>query len=548
MAVTGSAIVAQALQRQGVDTFFYIMGAPMLLVESSCLKLGLRGIDVRHEQAGAMAAHAYARLLNRPGVCMAASGPGVTNLTTGLAHSLIDCTPVVALGGAAPIATSGRGAFQEIDQLGMMRPIVKWAERVDQARRIPEYLDRAIRQAMGGKPGPVYLDLPGDVLYQEVEEAKIEWPQPWDPAQRSRPAASREEIRRILELLQQAKQPLLVTGTGILWSEAERELQSFVDLAGIPFYTTPQGRGAIPEDHPYCYPTARSTAFRDADLVLVVGTRMNYVIGHVAPPRFSASAKIVRIDIDPGEIAASPRLTVGVCGDAKTVLAQLIEAVKDRINADLYRGWRERLRGQNNAKAAEHEAALSSSATPIHPLRLCKEIRDFLSRDAILCVDGQEILNFGRQAIPTFAPRHRMNSGAFGTMGVGLPFGLGAKVARPDAQVVVLHGDGSFGLNAMEFDTLVRHRLPVLVVISLNGGWTADPKKEKPGRDLGFTRYDKIAEALGGHGEYVERPEDIRGALERAGRAVAAGKPALVNVKTDPAARAVTAQFTHYVT
>jgi acetolactate synthase-1/2/3 large subunit len=196
----------------------------------------------------------------------------------------------------------------------------------------------------------------------------------------------------------------------------------------------------------------------------------------------------------------------------------------------------------------EQEAILANSAVPIHPLRLCREIRDFMPRDAILCVDGQEILNFGRQAIPTFVARHRMNSGTFGTMGVGMPLGVGAKVACPEKTVIVLHGDGSFGLNAMEFDTAVRHKLPVLVVISLNGGWTGIPSKGAPGRDLGYTRFDKIAEALGGYGEYVEQPDQIRPALERAMDAVKSGRPALVNVVTDWSARATTANFTRYVT
>ncbi|HRD77341.1 MAG TPA: thiamine pyrophosphate-binding protein [Hyphomicrobiaceae bacterium] len=544
----GSDLIAKAMKQQGVTDFFYIMGAPMMAVETAAMKLGLRGIDVRHEQAGAMAAQAYARLTNKPGFCMAASGPGVTNLLTGTAHAFADCTPVIALGGSAPIATTNRGAFQDIDQLAMFRSSTKWSDRVVHARRLPEYINLAIRQAMTGKPGPVYLDLPGDVLYAEVDESKVEWPEPYDHARRSRPAGSPEDIKRIVELLAAAKQPVIVTGTGIIWSEAQKELAAFVDAAGVPFYTTPQGRGVIPEDHPYCYLTARSTAFRDADLILVVGTRMNYVIGHAAPPRWNASAKIVRVDIDPGEIAASPRrLDVAITGDAKAVLAQLTAAAKGKLSPETFRSWRERLRGQNTSKTAEQEAILANASTPIHPLRLCKEIRDFMDRDSILCVDGQEILNFGRQAIPTFTGS-RLNSGAFGTMGVGLPFGLGAKVARPESQVIVLHGDGSFGLNGMEMDTLVRHKLPVLVVISCNGGWTADPKKEKPGRNLGFTRYDRMAEAFGCHGEWVEKPDDIRPALERAMKAIKSGKPALVNVKTDDQARAVTAPFAIYNT
>ncbi|MFO1061604.1 MAG: thiamine pyrophosphate-binding protein [Dongiaceae bacterium] len=549
MTLTGSDLVAQALQRQGVETFFYLMGAPMLSVESAALALGLRGIDVRHEQAAAIAAHAYARLRNRPGVCMAASGPGTANLVTGMAHAFVDCTPVLALGGSAPVSQSHLGTFQEIDQLAMMAPCTKWCDRVHHAERIPELIGRAIAEAMSGKPGPVYLDLPGDVLFAEVDPARVHWPAPWDPARRSRPAAGPAEIEAIVALLARAEKPVIVSGMGILWSEAEGALQHFVEAAGIPFYTTPQSRGAIPEDHPLCYLTARGTAFREADLILILGTRMNYIIGHAAPPRFAESAKLVRIDLDAAEIATSPRrLDVGVVADARVALQQLAAALPGRVGPERFAAWRDRLRGQNSSKLAEQEASLATDATPIHPLRLCRELRDFMDREAILCVDGQEILNYGRQAIPTFRPRHRMNSGTFGTMGVGLPLGLGAKAACPDKPVIVLHGDGSFGMNAMELDTLVRHRLPLLVVISLNGGWTGDPKKERPGRDLGYTRFDRMAEALGCHGEQVEQPADIRPALERAWQAVEAGRPALVNVVTDWRARATTAAFTQYVT
>ena len=371
--------------------------------------------------------------------------------------------------------------------------------------------------------------MPGDILYQEVEESKIEYPAPYDHAKRPRPMPSAGEVRGIVDLMVKAEQPVLITGTGVLWSEADAEMQAFVEAAGIPFYTTPQGRGAIPEDHAHSYPTARAAAFRDADLIVVVGTRMNYVIGHAAPPRWNAAAKIVRIDIDPSEIANSPRrLNIGVVADAKAAFQQLTNAIKGKVTPARYETWRERLRIRNVQKMAEAEQQLSTSQSPIHPLRLCKEIRDFMDRDCILCVDGQEILNYGRQPIPQFTARHRINSGAFGTMGVGMPFGVGAKVAKPDKQVIVLHGDGSFGMNAMEFDTAMRHKLPVLTVISQNGGWTGDPNKEKPGRDLGYPRLDKFGEAFGGHGEYVTKPDDIRPALERAKKAVAEGKSALV--------------------
>ena len=546
--MNGSEILAEALHRQGVDSFFFIMGAPMMITENACLAHGMRGVDVRHEQAAAMMAHAYARLRNRPGVCMAASGPGTTNLITGVAHAWADCVPVVALGGSSPVATSGCGVFQEIDQLAMMEPCTKWAARVHHPKRVPEMVATAFRQSMSGKPGPVYLDLPGDVLYQDFDESQIVWPEPWDPETRARPRAAPAEVERFIELLAGAKSPVIISGSGMLWSNAAQEFRTFVERTGTPFYTTPQGRGVIPEDHEYCYLTSRSTAFREADVIVVIGTRMNYVVGHLAQPRFNADASVVRIDIDPTEIDTSPRLDLGIVGDARTVLAQLTEAAEGRLTPETYASWRERLHGLNERKREDQERVFASSERPIHPLRLCREVRDFIDRNAVLVVDGQEILNFGRQSIPSFEPGHRMNSGVFGTMGVGMPFGVGAKVARPEAQVVVLHGDGSFGLNAMEFDTAVRHRIPVLVIISLNGGWTADPNKEKPGRDLGYTRYDQFARTLGGHGEYVEDPEEIRPALERAAAAVAQGTPALVNVVTDWTARATTAPFTLYST
>lgn len=545
----GSEIIAKALKQQGADMFFYIMGGPMMDVELSTMAQGIRGIDVRHEQAGAMAAFAYARLRNRPGICMAASGPATTNLVTGVAHAWADCTPIIALGGASPDGSTGRQVFQEIEQVPMFEPCTKWAERIHNPRRIPELINRAFRESMSGKPGPVYLDLPGDVLYAEVDENTLDWPEPWDPSKRSRPAADDGQLKQILDLLKGAKQPVIISGTGIIWSEATKELQEFVEASGIPFYTTPQSRGVIPEDHDYCYLTARSTAFREADVILVLGTRMNYIIGHAAPPRFNGDAAVVRVDIDPGEIANSPRpLDVGVVADVKTVLKQLTDAIKGDVTPETYATWRERLRGRNSSKTEEAEKILSNPSTPIHPLRLCKEVRDFIDRDAILCVDGQEILNYGRQAMPSFEPGHRLNSGVFGTMGVGMPFGVGAKAAKPDKQVVVVHGDGSFGLNAMELDTAVRHNLPITVVISLNGGWTGDPDGSKPGRDLGYTRFDKMAEGLGCHGEYVENPDDIRGALDRARKANDEGKVALVNVKTDHTARATTTAFTNYAT
>ena len=545
--LTGSEILAKALKKEGTDDLFFLMGGPMLLAESSCIKEGIRPIDVRHEQSAALMGQAYSRLLQKPSVCMAASGPGVINLTTGIANALIDCCPVVAIGGSSPIQQFGRQVFQEIDQVAIMRGCVKWADRVYNLKRIPEQVNNAFQHAMSGKPGPTYLDFPGDVLYAKIDENEVDWSMSGRPILNARPLGDPAQVDALIQALAHARKPVIISGSGVIWSRAWDEMQQFVERAGIPFYTTPQGRGVVPDDHALSFLTMRSTAFRDADLILVLGTRMNYIISHAAPPRFNAAAKIARIDIDPIEIATAARkVDIGIVGDCKMVLNQILAGMKGRVDPDRYKDWRETLaRGAREKQSAPSKIPEGGE---IHPLTLCDEITKFMRRDAILVVDGQEILNFGRQSMPTFAPGHRLNSGPFGMMGVGLPFGLGAKLAKPDKQVIVVHGDGSFGLNAMELDTAVRHKIPVLVVISLNGGWTADPKRDKPGRDLGYTPFHKMAETLGCYGEYVDKAEGIRPALERAQKKVDDGGVALVNVRTDHRARATTVRFSGYST
>jgi thiamine pyrophosphate-dependent acetolactate synthase large subunit-like protein len=540
--MTGNDILARCLKAQGVKDLFFIMGGPMLDAETACINEGIRLIDTRHEQGAAYMAQAYSRVTQGPGVCMAASGPATLNFGTGLANALIDGCPVVALGGSSPISQFGRQVFQEIDQVAAMKPCVKYADRVHNLKRMPQQVNFAFQKALNGKPGPVYLDFPGDVLYMTVDEADVDWSYCGREIIRARPYAEPRALNALVDAIREASQPIIVSGSGVLWSHAWAEMQAFVEKAGIPFYTTPQGRGVVPDDHPYSYLTMRNDAFREADLIIILGTRTNYVIGHALPPRFSADAKVARIDIDPEEMGNSARnIDLPIVGDCKSVLQQLCEAV-DVKTADRFQPWRQKL-ADGEAKKRLRAGGNYPTDGDIHPLRLCEEIKNFMQRDAILSVDGQEILNFGRQSIPTFVPGHRLNSGPFGTMGVGLPFAVGAKAAKPSAQVICLHGDGSFGQNAMELDTAVRHKLPLLCVISLNGGWTADPERDKPGRDLGYTRYDKMAEALGCYAEYVEEPEGIRPALDRASRKVEEGMVGFVNVKTDYRARATTVRF-----
>jgi acetolactate synthase-1/2/3 large subunit len=537
--VTGNDLVVQTLKNEGVDTVFYLTGGPMSDVAGLCLEMQFKSIDVRHEQGAAMMAHAYSRLSGKPGVCFAASGPGTTNLLTGIGNSYLDATPVVALGGSSPIKENSRGAFQEMDQLAIFKPVTKWAERVTDVRRIPELVSKAVRMATQGQQGPVYLDLPGDILYTEVELDEVRFPR--NLSKPSRPAGDPDLIQEAITLLKQAERPIILTGSGILWSQAWAELQEFVELTGIPFYTTPQGRGVIAEDHPLCFLGARSKAFREADVVLVIGTRLNFVVGFGLPPRWSADVKVIQVDIHREEIGRNRTIDVGIVGDAQRVLQQLLDAAHDAFPQPIALPWVEALRQGSQANEEKAVALLNTDAEPIHPLRLCKEVRDFMDRDAIIVVDGHEILNYARQSIPTFMPGHRINAGANGCMGVAVPYGLGAKMAKPDTQVIVLSGDGSFGMNGMEMDTAIRHNIPIMVVVSNNGGWAA--VGGMAGRDLGFTRYDKMCEVFGCHGEYVEKPDEIRPALERA---AASGKPSVVNVITDPRARSQTVRFSTY--
>ena len=549
---TGSDLLAQALVDVGVKDYFFILGGPLGDAHRRMVELGIRPIDVRHEQAAAMMAHAYARVTGNVGLAMGCSGPGALNLTTGIATAWADGAPVVAIGGSSPSFQDGMGTFQEVDQVACFRPITKWSTRINDPARIPDTIEEAFQRARGGRPGPVYVDLPANVLYGSTREKSaddgkggaksFEVPvRAAQPPEVHRALADPDSVRRAVQVLAAAERPVIVVGTGALWSEAWDELRAFVDYAGIPFYSTPQARGLIEEDHALSLLGARSAAWRGADVVVVIGTRLNHMVGFGRPPRFAADAQFIQLDIDQEQLGHNRSVDVALLGDAKAVLRQLCDEAQGTIRRESYAPWVDRLTAMHHEKSAQAEERAGTDQTPIHPLRLAKEVRDAIGRDTILVVDGQEILVYCRQTIPSYLPRHRLNSGPFGTMGVGLPFAIGAKVAAPDKQVVVVHGDGSFGMNGMEIDTAVRHGVPIVCVIANNGGWTAiRPGPHRPGRDLGFVRYDLMAEGLGAYGELVERPEDIRPALDRA---MASGRPAVVNVIVDAHAKSEQARF-----
>ena len=528
---TGAEVLARQIRNEGVEDMFYLMGGPIIETAGFAQKHGIRTIDVRHEQAAAMAAHGYARVKGVPGVCLAASGPATTNLLTGVANAYLDGVPLVALGGAAGFGSFETDAFQEYDQLAMAKPITRWASRATHGRRLPEFFNMAYRKAQGPKPGPTYIDLPGNVLTEKVDDDRVPFPPGGQlPA---RPGPDPAAIAEAIELLSRAQRPVVVTGTGIIWSGASDALRAFIDATQIPFYTTPQGRGVVPEDHEVAFLAARGKAFSEADVALVVGTRLSFIIGSAKPPRWSPDLKVIHVDIDSSEIGHNRAADLGIVSDARLALEALLAGAR-AANLKAPRGWLAALGEADEVRRTKMLELAESDRLPIHPLRVANAIVQSTARDAIISVDGHGTLGFERQWIPAFVPGARLNPGPNGCMGVGLPHAMGAAVAAPNRQVLAFVGDGSFLMNVQELDTMVRHRLGIVIVINNNGGWTPF-SDSTPGRVLGKAqKYEDIAVALGGFGRFVDKPGDVQPAvawaLETARREM---KPVVVNVHVE---------------
>jgi thiamine pyrophosphate-dependent acetolactate synthase large subunit-like protein len=542
--VEGSALVAQAMQHEGITTLFGLAGGPIQDIMGFAPHVGIRPIGVRHEQAATFAATAYGYVKNQVGVAVLAAGPGVTNGVTGAHVAYDNCLPLLILGGSGPQRGRTTGTFQETENVPMFKGLTKMAVQVDSTARIPEYMAMAFRKARTGRPGPVYLDLPSDVLQSAVEEEKVYWPSNYYTE--APPLGHPAHVKRAAELLRQAARPMLIVGKGVRWSEPVVELRTLVERLGMPFLTSPMGRGFIPDDHPLHFGAARSIMMRDADVILIVGSRLNWVFGFGR--QFPANAKIIHIDIEPEEIGANRGVEVGIVGDAKAVLQQLLDELEGSIAGLAEKAtagpWLTALREQVEKNAATLAPLLEYDDTPIRTHRLLREVRDVFPRHTIYTVDGQLTLAAGRQVLGSYTPASRLNSGSNGCMGVGVPFAIGAKLARPEVPVVSINGDCAFGFNAMELETAVRCKLPIVFIVNNNSGIVGSNLEARMGLPAGYAepvatyipdiRYDKILEAFGGHTEHVTTPEDIRPALTRAYQATQAGQVACVNVISDP--------------
>ncbi|MYA20264.1 MAG: thiamine pyrophosphate-binding protein [Chloroflexi bacterium] len=541
----GSMLVARALQDQGADAIFTIVAGPVTNVIGACGEIGVRPIGVRHEQGASFMAIAHGYVAGKVGVAMTGSGPGVTNTVTGVHVAWDSGYPLLVLGGSAALHQRGRMTFQEADSVAMMQPITKWAIQADSAARIPELIAMGYHKALSGRPGPVYIDLPLDVLREEVEDIDVRRAISSTPP--ARPQGDQLLIEQAAELLLNAERPLLIVGKGMRWAgdEAFGDLQQLVEDLGVPFLSSPMGRGYIPDDHALNVAASRSQAMRGADVVMVLAARLNWMFQ--MGQGFAPDAKLIQVDIEAEEIGLQRDVDVGIAGDAGQVLRQLHDALEGRTEglAELRAEspWRQELL-ETLARNAERLAPLLvSDKVPISHYRLMHEITRAAPRDAIITVDGEITMATARQVLQSYGPATRLNSGTNACIGTGVPFAIGAKLARPEATVISVNGDSAFGFNGMEIETALRHDLPVVFIVDNNQGILGSTLEtslfgedypERVGMYVPEARYDRVMEAFGGHAEHVERPEEIAPALERA---LGAGRAALIDVAIDPEER-----------
>ncbi len=537
--VDGGRIAARQLKAAGVDTVFGVVAGPMIELFAGAQAEGLRVVGCRHEENAAFMASAWGWLKRRPGVVIVGSGPGMTNAVTPLHVATESGMPLVVLGGSTYANTLGVGGFQEANQVAFAAPGCKWTGQVDRTERIGEWLHLALGKALHGRPGGVYLDFPGHLVANRIDEAAA--PLRREP-EVTRAHPDPNAIDRIADLLAGAERPLVVVGKGAGWSGATEPLQRLVGR-GIPYVCSPMGRGIVPDDDPHFVNAARSAALAGADVILAVGARFNWIFGFGRAPRYDANVRIAQIDVEPEELASAAPVEIGVVADAAVATQALCEALEGRSLRVEESGWLARLAAERERNEAGLEQVTGLDSVPINPYRLVRELRDALPREAAISVDGETIMGICRTVLPSYHPRTRFNAGTTGCMGTGVPYAVGAALARPEHPSVAVVGDYAFGAAAMAVETAARVGVKVVFVVSNNEGIAGHLLQDHmlpPGSPriaaLLPAHYEKVAEMVDGHAERVERPEEIRPALDRA---LAADRVAVVHVKTDPKATRV---------
>jgi acetolactate synthase-1/2/3 large subunit len=513
-----------------VSNLFTLSGGHLFSIYDGCREEGIAIVDTRHEQSAAFAAEGWAKATRDPGVCALTAGPGVTNGMSALASALQNGSPMLALGGRAPAARWGMGSLQEIDHVPFVRPVTKLARTASATAEIPRLVDEALRVCIEPPSGPTFLDFPLDQVFMESD---VDADRPPSPAGPARLRADGDELDRAAELLRGASKPVVMAGSGLYWAHGERALQRLCEELQIPVFLNGLARGCVPADAPTFFSRARGTGLKGADVALVVGVPMDFRLGFGGS--FGDETCIVAIDSAP-PTREHPR---AVGAELYGGVADTLESLRSGAGGGPERsGWIAELREIENARRAAELEDSTDDRAPLHPMRVYHELGQVLDRDTIVIGDGGDFVSFAGRLIETYEPGCWMDPGPYGCLGAGPGFALAAKLARPDRQVCLLLGDGAFGFSGLEFDTFVRHGVPVVGVIGNNGIWALEkhPMEFLYGYSVAADlqpgcRYDEIVRVLGGHGELVERPDELRPALERA---FASGKPALVNVLTDP--------------
>ncbi len=542
MYILGGELVARALAAQGVSTIYTLCGGHVMNIYDGCANNGIKVIDFRHEQAAAHAADAHARLTRNIGVAVVTAGPGVTDALTGVANAYEARSPMILIGGAAPLKTKGMGALQEIPQIGMFQDITKASFTIMSTEEIPAKMHEAFQIALSGRPGPVFIEIPFDVLFNAIEPPEIF---PKVSIQPAPPEVS--DVARMFEILRAAQKPIIIAGTQVYWDGAHSALQELTDQTGIPVFTNGAGRGTLPMNHPNCFKSARSAALREADAVILLGTPLDFRLKY-GQEGWNPNAKLIQIENDPKELNRNRQADVAISADSRLVL----EALSEGLQGFRFDEWLKRIQDIETKKENEQQQWEILDDSPVNHFRFGAELNQFIDENTIVIGDGGDIVTACARVIDITLPGQWLDPGPLGCLGVGAPFAIAAKHLYPEKKVLLINGDGAFGLNGFEFDTAVRFNLPIVSIVGNDAGWgnIRVIQKSMLGPERAFatslapTRYDKIVEAMGGHGEYVENPADIRPALERA---FASGKPSCVNVTLDPEGLAKTAPNMAYI-
>ena len=545
--IKGADLLAKSLKEQGVEYMFGVVGFPVGPIAEAAQKVGLPYIGMRNEQAASYAAGAVGFLTGRPGSCIVVTGPGVIHGLAGLANAQQNCWPMILIGGASETFRNGMGAFQEERQVLAATPVSKWAHAIEHVNRIPFYVEMAVRQSIYGRPGASYLDIADDIITGSCDTDQVVQVQkcPEPPRTQAMP----QDIEKALDVLQSAERPLVLLGQGMAYSGATEEVRAFLEKIQVPFVRTPKGKGIMPDDHPLSAGAARTLALQQADVVFLMGARFNWILHFGLPPRYSPNVRVIQLDINPESMHQNKPAEVTLLGDGKAIMQQLNQALAGRQWFHPQSSpWRQAISKKSEENAAMIKPQIDDDSSPGGYYRLFRDIREWLPKNVVLCSEGAGTMDIGGTMMPLENPRSYMNAGSYGTMGVGLGLVVAACVVHPDRPVVHVSGDSAIGFSGMEMETLCRYGMPAKIVVLNNGGigpgMPEIPQNPmlnmRPNTLIYGARYDRMMDAFGGKGFYVEDPKDLRGALDEA---MNFPGPALVNVKLSQGSQRKAQQF-----